>query len=945
MLSCRTARFVAALSFLAFIAAPATAEAPIPAGAKMAPDPAVKHGRLPNGLRYAVMQNVTPAGAVSIRLAMKVGSYEESDSERGYAHFIEHMAFRSTKQAPDGSFNNKFSAFGVAIGRDQNAVTGLEHTIYRIDLPTNDMSAVRTVLDWMRGAADGILLTPASVDAERGVVIAEKNGGESPLNDMQESASRFQGAGLRSVDRDPGGTTESLRSASAARLQAFYDRWYRPENGILVITGDAPAAELERALTAAFESWKPRGPAGERAAPATQAARALDAISLSGPALPAGLSACRLSEPDLDRSGTIERMRRALYSELWTAILNKRYGHLASAANSPLLGAGATVNREIPDSMIACMVVAPADGRWKEALAAAQSEFRRFAESGPTQQEVDTVIENMRSALRAQTRNVGTRSSSTLADQIVGAEFDGRVFQDPNEAMRTYNIAMAGVTAADVRRAFAGDWRGTGPLLVATGPAAPARNELIAAWQSNEKAAPLEAYADRAVSTWAYSGFGAPGKVASRQRFTNPEYERITFENGVVLTFKHTDFQAQGAEIRVRFGWGEKALDPAARLPAALGAGAFPMGGLGKMDFEQISSALTNTSWTFTLGIQTDSWQLSSSPMAEQVPQQLQLLAAYMTDPGFRPLMGDKLPTAIDFVYRSYRTEPGTVALLALENALYPGKTSVPPRETMAAWRVPQFEQLLRPVLTGAPIEVTIVGDVSGAEAIRAVAETFGALPPRRPLAPVAGEGPFRRFPARLPPPVQVTHEGPAEKAAAILVWPLYVATPERRSEEYAISLVAQIFQTRLLQRARVTMGKTYSPTVGSAMPDAADEGFLAAAVEATPADIDALVGAARAIAAELVAGKISQEEVDAAREPMVAERIQAQSRNEAWAGILSASLRHPEAFDELLAYKGQLQALTLADVRRAAAKWLAPAPFVSTALPARPGSTATAHR
>ncbi|MGZ8997304.1 MAG: insulinase family protein, partial [Allosphingosinicella sp.] len=156
MISFRTARYAAALSILALIAAPAAAEAPIPASAAMVPDPAVKHGRLPNGLRYAVMQNVTPAGAISIRLAMKVGSYEESESERGYAHFIEHMAFRSTRQAPDGSFNNRFSAFGVAIGRDQNAVTGLEHTIYRIDLPTNDMAAVRTVLTWMRGAADGI---------------------------------------------------------------------------------------------------------------------------------------------------------------------------------------------------------------------------------------------------------------------------------------------------------------------------------------------------------------------------------------------------------------------------------------------------------------------------------------------------------------------------------------------------------------------------------------------------------------------------------------------------------------------------------------------------------------------------------------------------------------------------------------------------------------------
>jgi zinc protease len=343
--------------------------------------------------------------------------------------------------------------------------------------------------------------------------------------------------------------------------------------------------------------------------------------------------------------------------------------------------------------------------------------------------------------------------------------------------------------------------------------------------------------------------------------------------------------------------------------------------------------------------VETDSWLLTSSPMSEQVPQQLQLLAAYMTDPGFRPLMGDKLPTAIDFVYRSYRTEPGTVALVALENALYPGKTSVPPRETMTAWRVPQFERLMRPVLTGAPIEVTIVGDVSEADAIKAVAASFGALPPRRPLTPIAGEGPFRRFPARLPAAVRATHEGPAEKAAAILVWPLYVATPQRRSEEYAISLVAQIYQTRLLQRARVTMGKTYSPTVASAMPDAADEGFLAAAMEATPADIDGLVGAARAIAAELAAGKISQEEVDSARDPMVAARLQAQSRNEAWAGILSASLRHPEAFDELLAFKAQMQALTLDDVRGAAAKWLARSPFVATALPGAGATRATARR
>jgi zinc protease len=130
-------------------------------------------------------------------------------------------------------------------------------------------------------------------------------------------------------------------------------------------------------------------------------------------------------------------------------------------------------------------------------------------------------------------------------------------------------------------------------------------------------------------------------------------------------------------------------------------------------------------------------------------------------------------------------------------------------------------------------------------------------------------------------------------------------------------------------------MGKAYSPLVFNIMLDEADEGFLAAALEATPEDVDALVGAAREIAAELAAGKISQQEMDEAREPLVAERLQAQNRNEAWAGILSHSYRHPEAIRELVGYKADMAALTLADVRKAAATWLSRQPMVSRALPA----------
>ena len=60
----------------------------------IAPDPAVTWGRLPNGMRYALLRNTLPPGQVAMRLVIDFGSLHEAEHEKGLAHFIEHMAVR-----------------------------------------------------------------------------------------------------------------------------------------------------------------------------------------------------------------------------------------------------------------------------------------------------------------------------------------------------------------------------------------------------------------------------------------------------------------------------------------------------------------------------------------------------------------------------------------------------------------------------------------------------------------------------------------------------------------------------------------------------------------------------------------------------------------------------------------------------------------------------------
>jgi zinc protease len=927
-------RALAAAAALLALCGPAWAIDPLPADPKVAPDPAVRTGTLTNGLRYAIMRNGSPGRAVSIRLAIRAGSYDEEEAEGGFAHFIEHMAFRSTRQAPEGSLDTRFASLGVAFGRDENAMTGIEATIYQMDVPVADPAAVGKVLEWLRGAADGIVFAPAAVELEKGVVVAELRARTSPASIVGQEAARFQAPELRSIGRDVGGTEASVRAAAPAALQAFYDRWYRPENAVLVIAGDSDPATLLKAAEAAFGSWAGRGAPGTRARPPALAQRGLDAFTRNGASLPLAESACRVAPLDGPRDSSLERMRREALSQIWVTILTDRASQATTRTGSALLGTAPLVNRSLPDARIACLIAVPNQGKWREGLAEAQAELRRFAETGPTPLEVETAAEQLRSRLRAAVYQSGTRATRDLAQRILDSELASTPYLHPKEAMRVYDMLVAGLTPADVKRAFEADWSGSGPLLVLTGPEAVSPADLEAAWRANEKAAPLATFADREAAEWAYWQFGKRGKVASRQ--AGPEFTRLVFKNGAVLNFKQTDFQSGGVEIRVRFGHGERGLSVADRMPMMLAAGLFPNGGLGKMDFEQIGRALVNSTWAFTLEPRPTAFVMSSSTLSDNVEQQMRLLAAYMTDPGFRPLIDEKLPTALDLSYRMFDTDPSFVANLALERVLFPGRESFPPRERLAGYRAADFERMLKPALTRSPVEVTIVGDVTEQVAKRAVATTFGSLPPRPALPPLPeGKGPFRYFPELLPPPVTETHRGPADKAAAVLAWPLYVASPERRREEYAIHLLRSIFETRLLRQVRVVMGKVYAPSVGLATPDNADQGMLAVTLEAAPEDIRPLVEATRAVAGDLAKGAISQEELDAARTPVLASSDQALRENGAWASMIAFAGADRAAMRELTGLREDLEALTLDDVRRAAATWLTPAPALSRALPA----------
>jgi zinc protease len=900
-------------------------------------DTSVRTGVLPNGLRYALKHADLPKGSLSIRLGVDAGSFDDPDGDLGVAHFVEHMAFRSTRHYPDNSVDGAFAKSGVAFGRDQNAVTEVFTTAFSIDLPKTDDALRQNALLWLRDVADGVVFDPAAVETERGVVLAEKEARDADADAAYWALQRFRTPGLQSVDRPPIGLDATVRSLSIDRIKAFYQRWYRPDNAVIVMAGDLPLDVMEADVRRSFGSWTASGPAPQhRPYGSIDADRGLDVFStINGADIPR-LDVCRLGPPDPKPLGDYADLRKSALAAIWRETLNQRLAQLRLAPDNHIIGARFVAPDRPRDHREVCLSIVTTDAAWAPGLAAAHDELRRFQTSGPTDLEVDQAIDAVRAKVRGEIDDAPNRTASTLADAILTAMADGQPFPDLRQRLRGYDLAVESVAPADVRAAFNSEWTGGGPLVSLVAPNVPAPAQIKQAWLADERRPDPPAYVDRKVVKWAYT-FQPPGKIVAREPQAFGAFVRLRFANGVVLNFKHTTFRKGYVAFVVSFGSGRPQLANTDVLTALLGGPLVAIGGVGKHSFEDLAKFAQTDYLSLVIHMSSRDFFFTESEPVANMGDELKVFAALLQDPAFRPSLDPLLREAAALSYRRFDTSPPLVAAQALGASLAPGNPLLlPPEGEFLKTDSKRLADIFRPVMTQGPIHVALVGDIDEATAIDLVANSLGALAPRPPPGPAPHDVFYLHYPQVSPPVLHAEHHGPPDKAFAELNWPLYVATPERRREEYSLKLLAAIFANELRRKVRGDLGKTYAPTVATTMPDHADQGVLSADIESYPGDLDALVAAARVIARTLASGAITQAEFEAARAPLLEQGRRDLETNTSWALSLAISDVDPEGLHELLDYIGLLSDLRLDDITKAAARWLAQEPVVVLAAPAK---------
>jgi len=889
----------------------------------VAVDPSWRFGVLPNGMRYAIRKNATPPGQASLRMWFDAGSMMEADDQQGLAHFLEHMAFNGSKNVPEGEMIKILERHGLAFGADTNAQTSFDETAYQLDLPKADDATVDDSLMLLREAAGELTIAPDAVDRERGVVLSEQRTRDTPGYRVAIATLSAQMDGQLPPKRIPIGKTEILKTAPAQKIRDFYEAYYRPERAVLVAVGDFDVDAMEAKIKGKFGDWAGKGQPGKNPDIGAVAKRGPTAKLLVETGAPWSVQMTWMRKPD----GLLETKavdERDMLENLAFAVVNRRMQAIGRLAEPPFIAGGAFKGDQYGAVRVTTFGATAQPNRWREALAALDAEQRRAVQYGVRQDELDREIATFRAGLVAAAAGEATQRTPVLANQLVNTLGDGEVITSPSQNLAFFDELVKGLTAERVSAVLKSAFAGQGPLLIVAAPTTIDGGETAILKAYDElKSQPVTPPAAPGVSLWPYSTFGPTGKVVEQKDVTDLDAVFVRFENGVRLTVKPTKFRDDQIVVKVRTGHG--LLDMPSNTQSPLwSASAFIEGGLKQISAADMERVLTGKIWNAALGVEDDAFSLSGRTRPEDLATELQVLAAYTAEPGWRPEAFNRVKTAYGTIHDQLESTTGGILGRDLGGLMHGGdqRWTFPSREQIAAASLDQLKATVSNPLTEGDLEIVIVGDTTVDKAIAAVADTFGALPkrPGEPPLPGADKAPF---PAPSATPVLRTHKGRPDQAALFMVWrtdDLFANLQRSRD----VSILSQVVQLRLIDELREKQGATYSPNASStANVTFKNWGYLAVSLEVPPEKLDGVVDSIRKIAADLRDKPITADELERARKPRIDAIEKARVTNEYWLGALSGAQEDPRLLDATRSVIAGLSRVTPADVQKAARTYM----------------------
>jgi zinc protease len=480
-----------------------------------------------------------------LRLAVKAGSNDEADDQRGLAHLLEHMAFNGSARFKPGELVSYLESIGAEFGPHVNAYTSFDETVYMIDVPTARAGNLGRGFEALSDFAGGMTLDPVEIDKERGVVIEEWRGRLGANTRMQEPQLKAIFGASRYVDRLPIGTPEILKSFPPQRLRDFYNEFYRADRMAVVVVGDVEAETAEALIKQHFAGLRARPAAAHppREIPSHQETRF---VTVADREAQASTVSVMYKRPFVELR-TVGDYRLSIVRRLAFQMLNARFGEIAREANAPFLGASAgddTVGRTVEAFTVGARV---RDGAIPAGLSALMQELARVRQFGFGAAELDRAKRSTLAGYEQAFNERDKLQSGPLAAELLRHYLEGEAAPGIEIEVQLVRQFLDTITAAEVATAAREMIRDDNRVVLASAPEKPGLTPVTQAMLADAirtgSAATVTAWRDESASRDLLAKPPVAGSVKARREIPEIGVTVLTLSNGVDVWLKPTDFR------------------------------------------------------------------------------------------------------------------------------------------------------------------------------------------------------------------------------------------------------------------------------------------------------------------------------------------------------------------------------------------------------------------
>ena len=788
-------------------------------------DPDVRIGKLDNGLTYYIRHNNWPENRAEFYIAQKVGSIQEDDNQRGLAHFLEHMAFNGSKHFKGNELLRWCESIGVKFGTDLNAYTSIDQTVYNIsNVPTTREGIVDSCLLILFDWADGLLLEQEEIEKERGVIHEEWRLRTDAQSRMLERDLPKLYPNSKYGHRWPIGLMEIIDNFERPFLQAYYEKWYRPDNQGIIVVGDVDVDKVEQKIKDMFSSIVlPENRAMVTKYPVPDNAEPIFVIDKDKEQQYNIVQLMMKHEAFPDSlKGTMAYLITDYMKDAALTMLNDRFKEFAQKPESPFLQAFARDGEYLLSSTVDAfnLIYLPKDGQAEAALEAVLTEARRAAEFGFAPTEYNRFKADFQSNLDKQYSNKDKRFNRQFVNQYVqhfiahepipSIDYTYETMKQivpviPIEAVNALIKELVSENDSNlVLLNFNNEKEG------ATYPTEEGFKKAIAA----ARAAKIEAYVDNVKDEPLMTTLPKKGSIKKETKSDKfGGYTELTLSNGVKVILKKTDLKKDQVILNGEgFGgsalYGEKDFANIKMFDDVIDAS-----GLGNFSHTELEKALAGKIASASFSMGTNRQYISGSSTPKDVETMLQLVYLYFTSINKDQKSFDNMMQTTEVTLKNRLLQPENVFQDSLSATLDCHNPRTAPL-AMADLKNVNYDRILQMAkertANAAAYEFTIIGNFDEAT-IRPLLEQYIASLPAQKKVEKSGNV-STDFKGKVINSFK--HKAETPKALAFMYW-YSKDIPYNLENSVKATIAGQILSMEYLKKIREDASAAY--TVGAA--------------------------------------------------------------------------------------------------------------------------------